>query len=65
MNGNLKKVYVIKDLWDNTYKVDSRYTEKYGIYNELLIYAKRYITYEEAEREMEQYHTIITMYTND
>ena len=65
MNGNLKKVYVIKDLWDNTYKVDGKYTEKYGKYNDHLIYAKRYITYEEAEREVDQYHTIMTMYTND
>ncbi len=59
MNGNLKKVYVIKDLWDNTYKRDNI------TWHEDIVYAKHYITYEEAERYVIPHSTIITLYVND
>ena len=60
MNGNLKKVYVIKDLWDNTYR-----TDKKEVWHENLVFAKHYITCEEAERDVIPHSTIITLYVND
>ena len=58
MNGNLKKVYVIKDLWDNSYKTSSDWAKE-------VKWAKWYITYEEAERDVIPHSTIITLYVND
>lgn len=61
----MKKVWIIKDLWDETYKVAEKYSESMGKWNTRLIYAAQYESYKEAEKDVIPNSTIIEMFINE